>query len=256
MSREDFDDLFNQRFSAILDDKKFETLFPKTKAKNDLPEEVEEEKESALEESEIEEFETETETESNLFGNIEKNLPELFGQSDSNQSGQSNKNNQPDKGFKRANAPMGFTSSNNAINIHEQSDISSVEMEFTDNENPLDQEPIRRDALLFEDGLNLSLKSSLDEDNDDYKAIEVKALKNLKINDQNNFVLASQANSFRQLIMGNASSGRNSSAAQQGDEERDSLNDSLEAERSINLDDEDEEQISQFSAGNLNYFFI
>jgi len=244
MSREDFDDLFNQRFSAILDDKKFENLFEKTKITGELQEEEEEDSEQN------EEFETETETESNLFGNIEKNLPELFGQSDSNQSGQSqNKADSAAGALRRANAPMGFTSSNNALNIQDQSDISSVEMEFTEDENPPEEMRLQqRETLLFEEGLNLSLKSSLDEDNDDFKAIEVRAIKNLKLNDQNNFVLASQASSFKQLIMGNQSLGRQSSVGQENEEDRDSLDDSLEAERSLG-GDEEEEQMSQFSAG-------
>lgn len=70
MSREEFDDLFDKRFSEILGDKSFEKLLDK-KGENT---------ENAADERDKVEISKETHMDGNMFNNIEQNFPELFGE--------------------------------------------------------------------------------------------------------------------------------------------------------------------------------
>ena len=69
MSREEFDDLFNKRFSEILGDKSFEKLLDKKSDDID----------KTIEENEVE-ISKEPQSDGNMFNNIEQNFPELFGE--------------------------------------------------------------------------------------------------------------------------------------------------------------------------------
>lgn len=157
----------------------------------------------------------------------------------------------------------------------DRSDISSIEMESTEDENAPDadslQENLKKEAM-FEDGISLSLKSD-DDYEDDYRAIEVNAIKSLKINNEDNsFVMTNQTTTFKQLIMAN----RDQESS--GDEEQhDSLSDSLEGDsqqlqikddrKNIEFSDTDNEndgkdktfvnslmQENDFSIGNFSFF--
>lgn len=218
MSREDFDNLFNKRFSEILDDKSFETLFDKKKEgeQQDVIKEEPEDENDITGNNEM--------TESNMFGNIEQNFPELFGEDEKNAGSSSKSFSQ------RVTAPMGF-----AKNVMDQSDISSVEMELTENEDgladendadSLNLEDLKKDAL-FRSGLNLSMEEDEDENGDgnDYKDIEINAIKNMKINNNNNFVMNDEASNLKNLIL----TAKKPVEQQQEFERRSlSLNDSLE----------------------------
>ena len=176
-------------------------------------------------------------------------------------------------------APKGFKSATSLNRAEDRSDISSIEMELTEDENAEDadadslQDNLKKEAM-FEDGISLSLKSD-DDYNDDFKAIEVNAIKSLKINNEDNsFVMTNQATTFKQLIMANRD--QQSSA---DEEQHDSLSDSLEGDsqnlelkddkrRNIEFDDtadEDDEKEktfvnnlmpeNDFTNGNLNFQF-
>lgn len=144
---------------------------------------------------------------------------------------------------------MGFTSSSNAI--HNQSDISSVEMEFTEDEYQPDsdsltrEDTLKKEAHLFAEGLNLSLKSSLEEDNDDFKAIEINAIKSLKLSENNNFVIGSQTTTFKQMM-------RVTRDSSSDEEEKDSLNDSLDNEEDDNDSDTENENEQENKSLNSN----
>ena len=216
MSREDFDHLFTKRFSEILEDKSFETLFDKSKGQGEpssggIREENEEEEDPM--------------TESNMFGNIEQNFPELFGE-DLKNGGSSAKSFS-----QRVTAPMGF-----AKNVLDQSDISSVEMEAWENgENEngndadsLNLEEVKRGAM-FQSGLNLSLDEE-HEDENDFKDIDIKAIKSMKINNSNNFVMDNdEAKHIKKLIMAKKQGGNKNGSDLEARRSW-SLNDSLEEE--------------------------
>jgi hypothetical protein len=130
MSREDFDNLFNQRFSEILDDKNLKGLvFPKDDQQSQSTQEIDEEAESEI---------------ANIFNkeNMEKNFPDIFGSGSPDsieRNGLKASNHaeivqldsveRPIKKYTRnTTAPLGFVPNN------DQSDISSVEVDFTEND--------------------------------------------------------------------------------------------------------------------------
>ena len=221
MSREDFDDLFNRRFSEILDEQNLQSLFPPKDLESVNKAVVKNESESEIE------FDDDAESEiTSIFNkdNIEKNLPELFGikEEDSdefnttkdfdekieklNSENHTKQGKHPIEDFvRRSSAPLGFFTNNNQLNL---SDISSAETEpdnhlnnsiklfeidvekSVKNGNPLAKELTKHQDELDQD--NDSLEDDVETEEDEYDEEDEQLRKETPLTNSDDFTIGNE----------------------------------------------------------------
>lgn len=240
MTRDDFDKFLDTRFSELLDDKNIQELFnngisnslhdkrnnvihsqdlsPSQSSPPSMESPNEDDDQDDDQDDDDEEEGDESEL-NNIFNkdNIEKNLPEIFGQTTLNDlpSNLTTKtlinNNVITNSANRVSAPLGFSSKSNEFQPELESDSLSTSSRsvFSGNEWPQAAENLQNDLIENDNDDDISLKS---EDIDDYKTIDSSAFKNLRIQPNNNFVLNSPLkNQIREDITSKPTDNNNTS---------------------------------------------